>query len=223
MANKWVGTAVLAAVLTVAGCNGSVENRGDQVAPSSTQPTSTLTIGGKAERVTDVAAFAITDEEAKRIERACAEAGGVPGDSEECAAILRDLTGDPVEDCAETSDACIVAGLVDDAGAPSPSPQTPRIAWMIFDPRPGKPACGDGKSSLCNGAIFSAKVAPLPAVKTTNGTETTTPTSSPTTSSPTTSPPPTSPSTTSSSPDESTPPTDPTEPDSAEPESPNSP
>ncbi|MFG1626748.1 hypothetical protein [Kribbella sp. NPDC049227] len=189
---------MLAAALTVAGCNSS----GDQGAPSSTQPTSTLTIGGKAERVTDVAAFAITDEEAKRIEKACAKAGGVPGDSEECAAILRDLTGDPVDDCAETPDACIVAAVVENAGAPSPSPLTPRIAWIIFDPRPGKPACGNGKSSICNGAIFSAKVAPLPTVETTTSTETTTPTS------PSTSP----------TPDEPTPTTDPTEPDPTEPE-----
>ncbi|MEV0802079.1 hypothetical protein AB0I34_30570 [Kribbella sp. NPDC050281] len=213
MANEWIGTAVLAAALTVAGCNSSVENRGDQVAPSSTQPTSTLTIGGMTERVTDVAAFAITDEEAKRIEKACAEAGGVPGDSEECAAILRDLTGDPVDDCAEAHGACIVAAVVDDAGGPTPSPLTPRIAWIIFDPRPGKPACGSGKSSICDGAILSAKVAPLPTVETTASTETTTPPS---------------PSTTSPSPDESTPATDPTEPeptepDPTEPESPDSP
>jgi hypothetical protein len=203
MANKWVGTVVLAAALTVAGCNDTVKNRGDQVVPSSTQPTSTLTVDGKAERVTDVAAFASTDEEAKRIEKACAGAGGVPGDSEECTAILSDLASAHVDTCAETPNACIEEGRVNDG----------RIAWLLVDPRPGRPACGDGKSSLCNGAIFSAKAAPPPAVETTNGTETTTPTSLPTTS----------PSTTSSSPDESAPATEPTEPDSAEPESPNSP
>lgn len=211
MANKWVGTAVLAAALTVAGCNGS----GDQVGPSPTHPTSTLTIGGKAERVTDVAAFTITDEEARRIQEACAEAGGVPGDSEECAAILRDLTGDPVDDCSETSDACIVAAVVAETGAPSPRP---RIALLIIDPRPGKPACGNGKSSICNGAILSAKVAPPPWVETTNGTEPTTP-PAPSTTSP--SPQPPTSATVSTEPEPTD--TDPTEPDPTEPESPDSP
>ena len=214
MANKWVGTAVLAAALTVAGCNGS----GDQVGPSGTHPTSTLTIGGKAERVTDVAAFAITDEEAKRIQEACAEAGGVPGDSEECAAILRSLTGDPVDDCAETSDPCIVAGMVAELGAPSPSPLKRRFALIIFDPRPGKPACGNGKSSICNGAILSLKVAPLPGGETTNGTETTTQ-PAPSTTSP--SPQPPTSATVSTEPEPTD--TDPTEPDPTEPESPDSP
>lgn len=207
MANKWVGTAVLAALLTVAGCKDAAENRGDQVVPSNTQPTSTLTIDGKAERVTDVAAFAITDEEAKRIKEACAGDGGVPGDSEECAAILEDLGNETRQTCTETTDDCLQTAMI--------AHDQNQIVWMF---RPGSAACGDGKSPLCNGAIFSAKAAPPAVVETTNGTETTTPTSSPTTS-----PPPTSPSTTSSSPDESTPVTDPSESDSAEPESPNSP
>lgn len=192
MGSKWAGTVVVIVALAVAGCDDTADHGGDQVLPSSTQPTSVLTIAGKAERVTDVAAFAITDEEAKEIERACAEAGGVPGGSEECAAIVRDRARERVRDCGDTPDACLVAGRVTDGG----------IAYLILDRRPGSPACSERQSSLCNGAIFSAEFAP-PTDETTSSSETTNPTSPGSTS-----PSPISPATTSSSPDESTPATE---------------
>ncbi|TWD79066.1 hypothetical protein FB561_0116 [Kribbella amoyensis] len=169
MASRWMGAVALAAVLLVAGCNDTVENRGDQAPPSSTEPISSVTVSGEAERVTDVAAYAISDEQAREILRKCSRSGGIPGNSEDCAAVVEDATRDepPVapRNCSST---CLWVGLI---------AKDQRVFSKIA---PNSPVCSGEESQICDVVVFSPRVAPPLPPTTTNGTTSTEPTSPPT-------------------------------------------
>ena len=192
MSYATVGAITLAAALAVAGCSESVDGGGSTASPSDIAPVTTLTVSGTPERVTDVAALALTDEQAAEIEEACEEDGGVPGGNRGCSDLIEKLK----ERCRKPSfTLCLLtAPILDKPG---------QAVLQLRDQREGSPACSKQKLRLCKGIVVSSDV-----VTSLTATPSDTPTSSHT-------PPPT----TSSTPDVTTSSVDPSNTDSASPDS----
>jgi hypothetical protein len=88
--------------LALAGCGGDDT---DEV------PTPSLSVPGTSDRVTDVAAFALTEEEAEDVLDKCGDAGGVPASRDDCKKFLEA----PRQPC-RISGPCILLGVHDEVG-----------------------------------------------------------------------------------------------------------
>jgi hypothetical protein len=101
-----------------------------------------------SERVTDVAAIALTQEEAERIREACGDATDLPEPGSPCWDAVEDVetqSGDAPANCAE--EVCLVVGSPTDGVVPA------RLAV----PNPDSPLCRG--SSVCDGFPISAPLA----------------------------------------------------------------
>jgi hypothetical protein len=130
-----IRTIMTVAVLTLAlaGCGG---DDSDEV------PTPRLTVPGTSDRVTDVAAFALTEEELDEVLDKCGDAGGVPETRDDCKKLVeaKPLCGRPR--------LCILVGVHGEVGV-----------MQVVDGRPGSPACADGEIALCEGIIVPSNLA----------------------------------------------------------------
>jgi hypothetical protein len=97
-------------VVMASGCGPSNQGR-----PSHAAPTVTLSVPGHpSARVTDVRAYALTDQQASSIERACIQGAGIPGAEDECAAVLRSsIKAAKATTCPGPHARCLFTGDVD--------------------------------------------------------------------------------------------------------------
>jgi hypothetical protein len=137
--------AVAALLLALGGCGRS--------APGAAPSAPTLTVSGKpSDRVTDVAARALTKKEVAEIIKNCTQAAGIPGVNSDCD-IPRSFQGS-YQPCTPASPVCLVFGRVKGNLGVG--------VLQILDQRPGGSACSDAKISLCHGITVPAQVvAPL--------------------------------------------------------------
>jgi hypothetical protein len=136
---------VVAAVLTIAACSDTSGGGNGETSAPPRQPTTTLTIAGSPERVTDVAALALTDEQVKAIEKECKEGSGVPGD-DGCKKAMEAI---PRRIC-PPRDLCILFAR--------PIGKPDLAVLQVRDQRPGSPVCKGRKTTLCRGIKVSSAV-----------------------------------------------------------------
>jgi hypothetical protein len=109
-------------------------------------PNPTLSVPGRpADRVTDVAARALTEEQMDEILKKCGEVAGVPGTNDDCKDFMRSIR----RPCTPRSQYCFYGGRVigSDVGV-----------IQVRDEQTGSPVCGGGKIALCEGIIVPADV-----------------------------------------------------------------
>jgi hypothetical protein len=117
-------------------------------------PKPTLTVPDRpSDRVTDVAARALTEKQVQDLESKCTRHAGVPGTDKDCREVLQALVR-LTPPCTPTSQVCILVGRVvgdSDVGV-----------LQLRDQRSDSPLCGNGRIVLCKGITLRADVvAPL--------------------------------------------------------------
>jgi hypothetical protein len=150
-----VPAAVLAVVVMGCGSAGNVDSPGS--------PTPTMTVpGDPSARVTDVAAYGLTQKQLNTIISACKQGVGIPGTTgSRCqnlgaapiAVIGRLIYLRALQPCLPQSISCVLVGRITGSG---------QGIVQVRNPAPGGPRCGQGEAVLCAGAVVPvAVVAPL--------------------------------------------------------------
>ena len=150
---------VVAVVALLAGCSvgedGALSSSGSSGPPSSSSSSGAPSVavapanatpvapGVSPERVTDVAAKAITDEQLQNILATCQSSSGVPGINEDC---LTDSSA-PLPPCTMSDTLCIATGGIADLNFD---------VVQVIDGRPGRPACSGEGGELCAGIVGPA-------------------------------------------------------------------
>jgi hypothetical protein len=109
-----------AALIVVLGCGSSPHGT-----PGGVKPTLTLSLPGHpSAAVTDIRAFALTEDQASKIKQDCIKDAGIPGAGDECAADIKEVAQSVAQSCSDSNSSCR-AEPCSSSGSPCPSTACP--------------------------------------------------------------------------------------------------